>query len=73
MDNHEATTTERAYDIWIAEGCPAGMDYPHWMRTWHEPQGTTANCKSDDSLELLSTDRSSGLETSEPDQRQSVA
>ena len=73
MDNHEATTTERAYDIWIAEGCPAGMDYPQWMQTWHEPQGTMTNGETDDSRDLLSTDRSSGPETCQQDQRRTVA
>src|SRR4051812_17542131 len=27
---------QRAYDIWIAEGCPAGKDAEHWARAKQE-------------------------------------
>lgn len=36
MTGPEEKIKESAYDIWVAEGCPQGMDYQNWMRAWHE-------------------------------------
>ena len=73
MDDHKAKVTQRAYDIWIAEGCPVGMEYQHWIQAWHELHGTLSNCAIDGSPETLSTERSSGPDTSQQDMGQSVS
>jgi hypothetical protein len=31
LDKHEQAIRERAYRIWVREGCPEGRDLIHWL------------------------------------------
>lgn len=39
---------QRAYDIWIAEGCPAGKDAEHWDRAKRELASETNGVSASD-------------------------
>lgn len=42
----EAKISLRAYQIWEAEGKPAGKDFEHWLRAEAELAGDAATKKS---------------------------
>jgi hypothetical protein len=55
----------RAYDIWIAEGCPAGREKDHWEQAAAEIEATTTDASDNTGIPAAEAEPPTAEETSQ--------
>jgi hypothetical protein len=62
----------RAYDIWVAEGCPAGREREHWERATAEIDASITDGSQDTETSSLAADPAPPAEETSPTTARSV-
>ena len=56
----------RAYDIWVAEGCPEGREREHWERAAAEIDSSTTSCSKGSETNTVAADETPPTEGTSP-------